>query len=481
MQPLTPFTRRFLQQFTPLAPLTLFTLLSACSLGPDYAGPPEAAPHALQNAHFVRTDSASMSASMPVNQWWQGLSDPVLNDLIARALQANPNLNIAKARLQQSRAALHLEQANALPSGGASAIAARADLPSLTSSGKSTDFNLFTTGFDATWEVDIFGGHRRSIEAANASAAAAEASLADVQVSLAAEVANAYISLRERQQRLALGERIMQLQQQMITLTQQRLTHGTATSLDLIRAQNQLDATRADQVPLRTDYETYENQLATLLGQEPGALDQQLNPLAPLPLPPASVAIGDPAQLLRHRPDIRAAERTLAADTAKIGQAEAARYPSIKLLGVIGLGGTQVSDMTHLDDFSGIIAPTLSWSFLDFGRNAARVDQAEQVRNEAEIKYRQSVLEALRDAEDSLSRFGHGRTSVATLARTKAAADQSLGLVQQRYHAGTTTSIDVLDTTRQQLVAQQNLLQAEANLTRSFVAIQKALGLGWGS
>ncbi|MBB3214096.1 NodT family efflux transporter outer membrane factor (OMF) lipoprotein [Herbaspirillum sp. Sphag1AN] len=481
MQPLTPFTRRFLQQFTLLAPLALFTLLSACTLGPDYAGPPEAAPHALQSAHFVRADGASMSASMPVNQWWQGLSDPVLNDLIARALQANPNLNIAKARLQQSRAALHLEQANALPSGGASAIAARADLPSLTTSGKSTDFNLFTTGFDATWEVDIFGGHRRSIEAANASAAAAEASLADVQVSLAAEVANAYISLRERQQRLALGERIMQLQQQMIALTQQRVTHGTATSLDLIRAQNQLDATRADQVPLHTDCEIYENQLATLLGQEPGALDQQLNLLAPLPLPPVSVAIGDPVQLLRHRPDIRAAERTLAADTAKIGQAEAARYPSIKLLGVIGLGGTQVSDMTHLDDFSGIIAPTLSWSFLDFGRNAARVDQAEQVRNEAEIKYRQSVLEALRDAEDSLSRFGHGRTSVATLARTKAAADQSLGLVQQRYHAGTTTSIDVLDTTRQQLVAQQNLLQAEANLTRSFVAIQKALGLGWGS
>lgn len=487
MQPLTSFTRHpvrhFAQHFAPLAPLALLTLLSACTLGPDYAGPPEAAPHALQSAHFVRADGASMSASMPVNQWWQGLSDPVLNDLIARALQANPNLNIAKARLQQSRAALHLEQANALPSGGASAIAARADLPSLTTSGKSTDFNLFTTGFDATWEVDIFGGHRRSIEAANASAAAAEASLADVQVSLAAEVANAYISLRERQQRLALGERIMQLQQQMIALTQQRLTHGTATSLDLIRAQNQLDATRADQVPLRTDCETYENQLATLPGQEPGALDQQLNPLAPLPLPlpPASVAIGDPAQLLRHRPDIRAAERTLAADTAKIGQAEATRYPSIKLLGVIGLGGTQVSDMTHLDDFSGIIAPTLSWSFLDFGRNAARVDQAEQVRNEAEIKYRQSVLEALRDAEDSLSRFGHGRTSVATLARTKAAADQSLGLVQQRYHAGTTTSIDVLDTTRQQLVAQQNLLQAEANLTRSFVAIQKALGLGWGS
>lgn len=464
-----------------LAPLTIAALLSACTLGPDYQGPPEAAPHAMQNGRFVRGDDAALVKATPLNQWWEGLADPLLNELVLRALAANPNLSVAKARLQQSRAALNLEKANAMPSADASALYANARLPPLTSSGSATRTNLYSLGFDASWEVDIFGGRRRSIQAAGATAEAAEASLADIQVSLAAEVANAYISLRDRQQRLALGDNSVTMQEQMIALAQQRYERGTASNLDVIRLQNQLDATRADQVPLRVEVDSYLNQLATLMGEEPGALDQKLAATAPVPLPPADVPVGDPAALLRHRPDIRAAERTLAADTAKIGQAEAARYPSMKLFGVIGLGGTHASDLTKLDDFATVLAPMLSWNFLDFGRNAARVTQAEEVRNEAEMKYRQTVLEALRDAEDALSRFRNGRVSVATLARTKASADQALNLVRQRYRAGTTTYIEVLDTTRQQISAQQNLLQAEANLTRSFVGIQKALGLGWSS
>jgi NodT family efflux transporter outer membrane factor (OMF) lipoprotein len=459
----------------------MLAVLSACTLGPDYKGPPDSAPHAVQSGQFVRADDAAMRKAAPLNEWWLGLADPELNELVRHALDANPNLNIARARLQQSRAALNLEQANGMPSTGASALAGHARLPPFTDGGSATSVNLYSVGFDASWEVDIFGGHKRSVQAAQASAQAAEATLADVQVSLAAEVANAYINLRDRQQCIALGEQSVKMQEEMIRLTEQRLARGTASSLDLIRLQNQLDATRADIVPLRADLESYLNQLATLAGEEPGALDAQLNTASPLPLPPAQVQVGDPASLLRHRPDIRAAERTLAADTAKIGQAEAARYPSMKLFGVIGLGGTHPSDLTKLDDFSTVLAPMLSWNFLDFGRNAARVNQAEEVRNEAEMKYRQTVLEALRDAEDSLSRFRHGRVTVAMLARTKASADRALTLVQQRYRAGTTTLIDVLDTTRQQVSAEQNLLQAEANLTRSFVAIQKALGLGWSS
>jgi len=461
--------------------VALSTVLSACTLGPDYQGPPTAAPHATQSGKFVRADDAALLQSDPLNHWWEGLADATLNTLEQRALAANPNLNIAKARLQQSRAALNLEQANAMPSGGASALAANARLPGLTSGSSATKLNLYSVGFDATWEIDIFGGHRRAIQAANANAEVAQASMADVQVSLAAEVANAYINLRDRQQRIALGEQSVTMQEQMLTLARQRFARGTASNMDLLRLQNQLDGTRADLIPLRAEQESYLNQLATLAGEEPGALDALLNSPAPLPMPPAAVAIGNPETLLRHRPDIRAAERTLAADTAKIGQAEAARYPSLKLIGVIGLGGTHASDLTKLDDFSSIAAPMLSWNFLDFGRNAARVTQANEVRNEAEMKYRQTVLEALRDAEDALSRFRHGRISVATLARTKASADQAVNLAQQRYQAGTTTLIDVLDTSRQQVSAQQNLIQSQANLTRSFVAIQKALGLGWNS
>lgn len=464
--------------------------LAGCALGPNYDGPPQAAPLATQSGHFVRAGQAA-NTELPANRWWESLADPTLNTLVQRALEANPNLGVARARLQQSRAALSLEQANGRPSVGASALAAHARLPPLnlggssSGSGSSTSTNLYSLGFDASWEVDMFGARRRSIEAADATAAAAEASLADVQVSLEAEVANAYVNLRDRQRRIALAEVSIKAQEQMVALTRQRTERGTASTLDLIRIQNQLDGTRADQVPLQADMEAYLNQLATLVGQEPGSLDAQLQPAAlaemALPLPPAQVAVGDPAALLRRRPDIRAAERTLAADTAKIGQAEAARYPSLKLFGVLGLGGVHPSDLTKLDDFAAVAAPMLSWNFLDFGRNKARVTQAEQVRDEAEMKYRQTVLDALRDAEDSLARFRYGRVTVATVARTKASADQALELAQQRYRAGTGTLVEVLDTTRQQVSAQQNLSQAEAALTRSFIGIQKALGLGWSS
>ncbi|MFJ9532719.1 efflux transporter outer membrane subunit [Herbaspirillum sp. NPDC101396] len=480
-----------------LVSLACVAALAGCALGPDYSGPPDAAPVAAQSGHFVRGQDTA-SADAPVNRWWEALGDPVLNDLVQRALDANPNLGIARARLQQSRAALSLEQANSLPSVGASALAGHARLPPINlggssgssgsssssgSSGSSTSLNLYSLGFDATWEIDLFGGHRRAVQSATATAEAAEASLADVQVSLEAEVANAYINLRDRQRRIQLADESIRAQEQMATLTRQRLDRGTASNLDLIRVQNQLDGTRSDQVPLQADLESYLNQLATLVGQEPGTLDDMLAAKAAgeMPLPPAQVAVGDPQTLLRRRPDIRAAERTLAADTAKIGQAEAARYPSLKLFGVIGLGGTHPSDLTKLDDFTAVAAPMLSWNFLDFGRAKARVTQAERVRDEAEMKYRQSVLEALRDAEDSLSRFRYGRVTVATVARTKASADRALDLAQQRYRAGTGTLIEVLDTTRQQIAAQQNLSQAEAALTRSFVGIQKALGLGWSS
>jgi NodT family efflux transporter outer membrane factor (OMF) lipoprotein len=464
-----------------LVALACAALLAGCTLGPDYKGPPEMASQSA-NAGFVRAQANTTTAA-PVALWWAALNDPVLDGLVQRSLQANPNLGAARARLQQSRAALDLEQANARPSGGASALAAHARLPPLnlgsSSSGSASRVNLYNLGVDATWEIDLFGAHQRSIQAASASAEAAQATLADVQVSLAAEVANAYINLRERQLRLALGDESVRAQEHMLQLTGQRVERGTASTMDQLRIQNQLDATRADLLPLQAEKEAFLNQLATLAGQEPGALDAELAGPAPVPLPPPEVAVGDPASLLRRRPDIRAAERTLAADTAKIGQAEAAKYPSLKLLGVIGLGGTHPSDLTRLDDFAAIGAPMLSWNFLDFGRNSARVTQAERVRDEAELKYRQAVLEALRDAEDSLSRFRYGRVTVATLARSKASADQALVLARQRYAAGTGTLIELLDTTRQQISAQQNLLQGEAALTRSFVGIQKALGLGW--
>ena len=188
--------------------------------------------------------------------------------------------------------------------------------------------------------------------------------------------------------------------------------------------------------------------------------------------------MGDPAALLQRRPDIRAAERQLAQSNARIGVAEAQRFPQISLMGMLGLGGTNPGDVFDAGNLFTLGMPRLSWNFLDFGRNAARVEQAKGVRDEAAAQYRASVLTALRDAEDALSRYGARRRTVASAARTKASADRAAALQQQRYAAGTATLIDTLE--RQRLSAEQSLAQATAAMTSDFIALQKALGLGWG-
>ena len=492
-------------------PLTLFVCtalaaLGGCTVGPHYAGPPAVTPRAASGAAFARAGDLKRDPPPALAAWWETLGDAGLNDLEARALAADPDLAAAKARLRQARASLREQKANQAPSLDATALYAHAELPGVnfggvtgsqgTSSGASstsgsstssaassastsTSLDIYDVGFDASWEIDLFGGQRRAVQAAGATAEAAAADLADVEVSLTAEVASAYLNLRDRQARIALNARAVAMQNQMLGLTRQRFDRGAASKLDVERLSQQLDRTRADAVPLKAELDAYADELAVLTGQEPGALDASLMEARPLPLPPAEVEVGDPAALLKRRPDVRAAERTLAADTAKVGQAEAARFPQLKFMGIVGVGGTQPSNLTNLDDLTTLIAPQLSWSFLDFGRTRARVTEADAVREEAEAKYRKAVLGALRDAEDALSRFRYRRISVAVLARTKASADQAVELQKARYAAGTATLIDLLDAEHQQVDADQSLSVATAGLSGDFVSIQKALGLGW--
>lgn len=465
-------------------------LASCTTVGHDYQGPP-AGPQTSAFTRGAELANANASTQM-LARWWTALGDPTLDSLIERSLHANPNLDIARARLRQARASLRGERAKRLPNGNASALAAHANLPTIGGdSGQEqgggislpSSLNLYNVGFDATWEIDLFGGQRRATEAAGATAQAAEANLADAQLSLTAEIAQAYVNLRATQARLALSAAAIERQQRILDLTTQRARSGTASELDLVRLQGQLETTRFEAEPLQAQLDTYHDELGALVGVAPGALDAELGVsetgARAVPMPPAAVAVGDPAAMLRRRPDIRAAERTLAARNAQIGQAEAARFPRISFMGLIGIGGTHIRDLTHLDDFSAIVAPQLSWNVLDLGRVAASVEQAEGVRDEAEAHYRSTVLGALRDAEDALSRFRQRRISVATIARVKASAERAATLTAARQHAGTASLIDVLDTERQQFAAEQNLVQAQAGLTGGFIALHKALGLGW--
>ncbi|MCU6452600.1 efflux transporter outer membrane subunit [Sphingomonas sp. A2-49] len=470
--------------------LSLALILGACTVGPNYAGPPATLSGKPGQTGFVRGGPTASPAAPGVACWWTQLGDPTLDDLETRALAANPDIAVAEARLRQARASLRLERANQAPSANASATYLHARVPGIdlggsSGSGSATNssngasaVDFYNLGFDASWEVDLFGGRRRSVEAARAQAQAAEANVADAQVSLTAEVAQAYVNLRDRQRRIALSRQSAQMQQRMLALTQQRLDRGAASALDVERLRGQVETTNGQIVPLQAEMEGYVDALAVLTGQEPGALDALLATTAPVPLPPAGVAVGDPAALLQRRPDIRAAERTLAQRTAQVGVADAARFPRLNILGLIGLGGTQLSDISP-DKLVALAAPMLQWNFLDFGRNRARIEQAEGQRDEAEAQYRAAVLSALKDAEGALSRFGHRRETVASLMRSKASADRAAVLMQQRFGAGTATLIDSLDAERSRVAADQNLSSGIASLTGDYVSLQKALGLGW--
>lgn len=478
-----------------LLPLLAGTALAGCTVGPDYAGPPRTA--ADTSAAFARADAGGVSNAPPVAEWWKPLGDPLLDDLIAKALAENTDVKAGEARLRQAQASLVEERANQGPKASASALYAHAHVPGVafgstessdssgsdgqSSSGGSSgsDLNLYNVGVNASWEIDLFGGQRRAVEAARATMEGAEASLSDVQVSISASVAANYLNLRDRQQRIALGEQSIALQEDVLALTRQRFQSGTATAMEVAQIEGQLASTRAQIAPLAAERDGYLNALAVLTGQAPGALDASLAAAGELPLPPASVPVGDPAQLIAHRPDIRQAERTLAADTAKIGQAESARFPHLSFMGLIGIGGTKISDLGKLDDFTALAAPQLSWSFLDFGRTKAKVHQAEAVRDEAEAQYRGKVLAALQDAEDSLARFRERRVTVAALARTREKAALAESLTAQRYQSGTVTRIALLNARNDLNTADQNLVQARAALTGDYVSIQKSLGLAW--
>jgi NodT family efflux transporter outer membrane factor (OMF) lipoprotein len=453
--------------------------LAGCKVGPNYHGAPTVAPNASQAATFKRAPDGVTATAPEVAKWWQALGDSQLNELIETAMSQSPDIRAAQARLRASRAGLRQQQRNALPKSSGSAAYLKAHLPS-TSIGIGS-LGLYNLGFDATWEVDLFGGTRRAIEAASAEAEATEADLADTHVQLSAEVAQAYVDLRDQQQRIALVRESAELEEQILTLTQQRREQGVASELDVERIRTQVENTRASIIPLDAQITESLDQLAVLTGREPGALDAELSAGSPLPHLPESVAVGDPATLLKHRPDIRGAEWRLVSANAQIGEREADWFPKLTLLGDLGFSSTSPGHLLRSDSFMWVGAPLLQWNALDFGRTRAKVDQAKAGYEEAAAKYESTVLDALRDANVALSRYGHQRDNVLSLRNVEASATHAAELTRQRYRAGTTSALDWLDAERTRFSAEQNRIAGDAELIKDYIALQKSLGLGWQS
>jgi len=341
------------------------------------------------------------------------------------------------------------------------------------------DLDLYAVAFDATWEIDLFGAHRRAVEGAAAATQASRASFKDVLVSLTAEVAQNYIELRGAQQREALTERNIDIEKQILDLMQLRRNGGTVSDLDVARIQNQLETTQATLGPLKAQIQLGLNRLAMLTGRVPGSLDQDLAAPRSAPLPPESMIVGDPAGMLRRRPDVVMAERKLAEQTAGVGQSVAALFPKVTLLGELGFTSLSPDQLFSARNFSYIAAPLLQWTPFDFGRNRARINQAKAQRDEAEADYRRTVLAALEDAESALSQYGQQRDTVNVLASAKASAEHVYALTEIRLRGGTASTTDVLDADTRRVQAELSYEQAIAQLSQDYVALQKSLGLGW--
>lgn len=469
-----------------LSPATLLTLLAAapvlagCVVGPDYHQP-VVAPKAAQDAAFHRADtlSAALATAAPeADMWWRSLGDPQLDQLIETALASSPDLEIARARIVQARAGRREARADRLPTTGTTGAYVRAKGLGDALGDGGGPLEIYTADFDASWEIDFFGGKTRAAQAAGARLGVEQAAMDGAVVSLEAEIAQAYVQLRQLQQRQRLSRQNAELQARMLEMTRRRLAGGAASLLDIERLNNQLQSTRADLTPLAAQIDEQLDRLAILVGQEPGALDAALGLAAAIPAPPATVAVGDPAALLRRRPDIRQAERQLAQSNAVVGQRVADQFPKITLLGALGYSASDLGDV-----FDGpptqILAPMLQWTPFDFGRNRARIDEARGGYDEAQAQYRKTVLTALADAETALSRYGRQRETLGRLRQVQASADRAAVLQARRQAGGTATALDVLDTERRRVEAQLAVSDANAALTRDFIGLQKSLGLGW--
>jgi NodT family efflux transporter outer membrane factor (OMF) lipoprotein len=460
--------------------LALPLVLGGCVVGPNYTGPPAVVPQAISAPAFRRAGDATSAA--PQARWWLALNDRELNSLIDAALAASPDAQAARARVRQARATLRQQKAGLLPTTSTSALALGSQgltsvLTGPTPGGGALD--LYSVGFDATWELDLFGGQARAVEGARAQAEAYQDDLDGAEVTLTADVAEAYVELRDDQQQLALSKRNAEIETKALDLAQRRRAGGAASDLDVERLNTQLQNTRANLVPLSAQIVAQLNRLAVLTAQAPGALDAQMQAPAAPPPPPAVIAVGDPAALLRQRPDVRAAERRLAQQNALIGQRTADFFPKVSLLGDVGFVST---DPAHLLEGGSLLyagAPILQWSPFDFGRVRSKVGQAQAARDVAEATYRKTVLGALEDAETALARYGAQRDSVVSLERVKASADRAAMLENLRVQGGTAALTDMLDVEARRVEADLGVEQAKARLTLDFVALQKSLGLGW--
>lgn len=465
----------FMQSFRAALATTCVGLwLAGCAaVGPDYRAPDLAAPDRWQADSSAGVSRDSRPEALA--KWWEALNDPLLGQLIEQAVAGNLDLRQARSRVRQARAERGMTQADTLPTVDASGSFSR----SRGTSGIIS--NLYRLGLDASWEADVFGGLRRSVEAADATVEANEANLRDVLVSLLGEVALAYLDVRAYQNQIAVVEKNLATLTETYDLMAWRVEAGQIGQLDVEQARYNLEQTRAQLPSLRTSLNQAKNSLAVLLGRQPGALHALLDEPKPIPAPPSEVAVGVPAETLRQRPDVREAERELAARTATVGVATADLYPKFSLSGSIGLEALSSGKLLSASSRTWRIAPGVDWNIFDAGRIRKNIEVRNALQEQALLSYETTVLEALQEVEDALGAYADERERRASLDLATQAASRAADLARQQYQAGLVDYLTVLETQRSLLSLRQALIESEGKVTGNLVRLYKALGGGWGS
>jgi NodT family efflux transporter outer membrane factor (OMF) lipoprotein len=456
-----------------LAPVFTAVLLAGCVVGPDYQTPILPMP-----ANWSGQKQTKAAQPPQLAKWWQRLRDPQLNTLVEEAVAGNLDVATAKAKIREARASYRQSAGTLLPSVDGSGSVTR-DKSATTTSGGNAIYSEYQAGFDASWELDLFGANRRGVEAARYGVDASREELRSTLLTLVGDVASYYAQARGYQARIALARRSASSQRQTAELTRQMALAGTATAADVAKATGQAAGTEAAVPTLEASYAEAVHRLSVLTGRPPAALSERLKRGAPIPAPRLPIPTGIPADILLSRPDVRMAERQYAEYTAKVGQAEAARYPSVSLTGNIDTTAYKLGDLGKNSSIGWSFGPTLSVPLFNAGRLQAAVDIAKAQRDRYFIAYRSSVLTALEDVENALVLLSQERIRIGSLALSAKSYDDAARFAGILYKGGETTLLDVLDAQRSAYSAEDNLLQSRVLVATDYIALNKALGGGW--
>jgi NodT family efflux transporter outer membrane factor (OMF) lipoprotein len=458
-----------------LVGLACFT---ACTVGPDYSPPVVTVPDVWETKAVEGVEEGHAT----IQTWWTNLDDPELVDLLKRAEAANLDLEVAVARIREARAQHRIAKGEWSPEIDAQGNAGAQELSesSFGPLGGQTIEN-YNLGVGFSWEIDVFGRIRRSVESATAAFEATIEDYRDVLVVLLAEVATNYVDAVTLQERIELAEANVRTQQESLQLTQDRFDAGLTSALDVAQAESNLANTEASIPPLEAQLNAALNRIAVLLGENPGSVHDELQGKTDIPRPPDEAVVGIPADVVRQRPDIRRAERDLASQTARIGVAVADLYPRFSLTGFLGLDSGDIGDLVDGDSVAWSVGLPFLANLFDGGRRRGRI-QVEEARTDQLLSiYKLTVLVALEEVEDALVSYAKEKVRRDRLARAVDASQRSVELVRTQYLAGLTNFQNVLDSERSLTNQQDDLAESEGRVITNLITLYRALGGGWTS